>query len=87
MLPDFSGKTIRSIRDTIGQIKRGNDIVVASIHWGGNWGYEVPRDQREFAHLLIDEAGADVVHGHSSHHVKESKFIKKNLFSTAVATF
>jgi poly-gamma-glutamate synthesis protein (capsule biosynthesis protein) len=24
----------------------------------------------EFAHKLIDEAGVDVIHGHSSHHVK-----------------
>ena len=79
MLLDFSEKTIRGIRDTIGQIKRGNDIVVASIHWGGNWGYEVPRDQREFAHLLIDEAGADVVHGHSSHHVKGIEVYKEKL--------
>ncbi|MEO6562748.1 MAG: CapA family protein, partial [Nitrosospira sp.] len=79
ILPDFSGKTIRSIRDTIGQIKRGHDTVVASIHWGGNWGYEVPRDQREFAHLLIDEAGADVVHGHSSHHVKGIEVYKEKL--------
>jgi poly-gamma-glutamate synthesis protein (capsule biosynthesis protein) len=42
---------------------------VASIHWGGNWGYDVPRAQREFARTLID-LGADVVHGHSSHHPK-----------------
>jgi len=30
----------------------------------------VPREQRAFAHALIDEAGVDVVHGHSSHHPK-----------------
>jgi poly-gamma-glutamate synthesis protein (capsule biosynthesis protein) len=41
-----------------------------SIHWGGNWGYEVPGEQREFAHQLIDKAGIDVIHGHSSHHPK-----------------
>ena len=52
---------------------------MASIHWGGNWGYEVPRDQQEFAHLLIDEAGADVVHGHSSHHVKGIEVYKEKL--------
>jgi poly-gamma-glutamate synthesis protein (capsule biosynthesis protein) len=41
---------------------------VISIHWGGNWGYSIPRQQREFAHRLIDAGAADVVHGHSSHH-------------------
>lgn len=49
--------------------KRPGDIVIASIHWGANWGYEVPPHQRRFARSLI-EAGADVVHGHSSHHPK-----------------
>ena len=37
---------------------------------GTNWGYAVPEAQREFAHRLIDTAGVDVVHGHSSHHPK-----------------
>jgi len=37
--------------------------VVASIHWGDNWGYEI-------AHNLIDHAGVDIIHGHSSHHAK-----------------
>ncbi len=46
------------------------DLVVVSIHWGGNWGYGIPEKHRRFAHALIDEAGADVVHGHSSHHAK-----------------
>ncbi|HEX6198965.1 MAG TPA: CapA family protein, partial [Thermoanaerobaculia bacterium] len=46
------------------------DLVVASIHQGGNWGYEVPPAERHLAHALIDRAGVDVVHGHSSHHVK-----------------
>lgn len=51
-------------------LKRPGDVVIASIHWGGNWGYEVPPEQRRFAHALIDRAGVDVVHGHSSHHAK-----------------
>jgi len=43
-------------------------VVVASIHWGGNWGYAVPAAHRDFAHGLIDQCEVDVVHGHSSHH-------------------
>ena len=46
------------------------DIVVVSIHWGGNWGYEIPLAQRRFAERLIDLGAADIVHGHSSHHAK-----------------
>ena len=43
---------------------------MASLHWGGNWGYTIPPHQTRFAHHLIDMAGVDVVHGHSSHHAK-----------------
>jgi poly-gamma-glutamate synthesis protein (capsule biosynthesis protein) len=59
----------RYATDRIRSQKAPGDVMVASIHWGRNWGYGVPRDQREFAGRLI-EAGADVVHGHSSHHTK-----------------
>ncbi|MCJ1676062.1 CapA family protein [Streptomyces sp. APSN-46.1] len=48
-------------------VKRPGDLTVVSVHWGSNWGYGVPRDQVRCAHALID-GGADVVHGHSSHH-------------------
>lgn len=45
-----------------------DDVVVASIHWGPNWGYGITRDHRQFAQALITDAGVNVVHGHSSHH-------------------
>lgn len=70
LLKDLSNMTVRYIEERVGTVKRHGDIVIASIHWGGNWGYNVPREPREFAHKLIDEAGVDVIHGHSSHHVK-----------------
>jgi poly-gamma-glutamate synthesis protein (capsule biosynthesis protein) len=50
--------------------RRVGDIVVLSIHWGGNWGYRMHEVTRRFAHALIDRAGVDVIHGHSSHHVR-----------------
>jgi poly-gamma-glutamate capsule biosynthesis protein CapA/YwtB (metallophosphatase superfamily) len=49
------------------QHRRAGDVVVVSIHWGSNWGLEIPEEQVRFAHALID-GGVDVVHGHSSHH-------------------
>jgi poly-gamma-glutamate capsule biosynthesis protein CapA/YwtB (metallophosphatase superfamily) len=70
LLDDLSPSTVQSIADHIGKVKSGGGVVVASIHWGSNWGYAVPAAQREFAHRLIEEAGVDVVHGHSSHHFK-----------------
>ncbi len=69
-LADLSQKTVRQITAQVQKEKRERDIVVASIHWGDNWGYEIPDEQRDFGHQLIDEAGVDVIHGHSSHHPK-----------------
>ncbi len=70
LLPDLSEATLRSVARRVRDVKREGDIVVASIHWGANWGYDVPPRQRSFAHGLVDVAGVDVVHGHSSHHAK-----------------
>ena len=69
-LPDLSEASVGNIAEQVKRNTQPGDIVVASIHWGSNWGYHIPHDQREFAHALIDFAGIDVVHGHSSHHVK-----------------
>lgn len=68
LLPNLADQTVAAIADEIRQVKQPGDVVVASLHWGGNWGYAVPREHRRFAHRLIDEAAVDVVHGHSSHH-------------------
>lgn len=70
MIEDFSEEEVERIRELVGAVKNRGDIVVASIHWGGNWGYQVPDAHRAFAHRLIDSAGVDIIHGHSSHHVK-----------------
>lgn len=43
-------------------------MVIVSLHWGGNWGYQVPDGDVRFAHALIDTQVVDVAHGHSSHH-------------------
>ena len=44
-----------------------------------NWGYKITGAQKAFAHRLIDEAGMDVIHGHSSHHVKGIEVYKERL--------
>lgn len=69
LLQDFSDMTVEYIKKNVRKVRQQGDMVIASIHWGSNWGYEIPRKQTEFAHELIDTAAVDIVHGHSSHHV------------------
>lgn len=67
-LDSLSDRPIARIADAVREVKRPGDVVVASLHWGENWGYDIPRKHVEFARGLIDRAMVDVVHGHSSHH-------------------
>jgi poly-gamma-glutamate synthesis protein (capsule biosynthesis protein) len=69
-IDELSAAAARHIGTLVASARAARDLVVASVHWGSNWGYAIPRAEREFAHALIDTGGADVVHGHSSHHPK-----------------
>ncbi|MDO8458772.1 MAG: CapA family protein [Burkholderiaceae bacterium] len=68
LLPDLSDATARLLADDVARQRAPGDLVLISIHWGGNWGLDVPSAHRDFAHRLIDLGAADIVHGHSSHH-------------------
>jgi poly-gamma-glutamate capsule biosynthesis protein CapA/YwtB (metallophosphatase superfamily) len=74
----LSDETAYRVASEIQKNKQPGDISLVSIHWGGNWGYEVPKAETEFAHRLISE-GVDVVHGHSSHHPKAIEVYKDRL--------
>jgi poly-gamma-glutamate capsule biosynthesis protein CapA/YwtB (metallophosphatase superfamily) len=78
LLEDLSEETARRVASRMRRIKRPGDVTVASIHWGGNWGYEIPDEQIRFAHRLV-EGGVDLVHGHSSHHVKTIEVYRDRL--------
>jgi poly-gamma-glutamate capsule biosynthesis protein CapA/YwtB (metallophosphatase superfamily) len=78
LLPDLSNATADALLARVEGVKRAGDIAVASIHWGSNWGYEVPRSQISFAHRLLDGA-VDVVHGHSSHHPRPIEIYRSKL--------
>ncbi|HMK87932.1 MAG TPA: CapA family protein, partial [Steroidobacteraceae bacterium] len=78
-LADLSAATADDIGRQIAIDRRPGDLVVASIHWGGNWGYAIPQSEREFAHRLIDAGGCDLLHGHSSHHPKGIEIYRRKL--------
>lgn len=64
-------RRIARVAAAIGAVKRPGDFAIASIHWGDNWGFQVSRDQLAFARRAIEEAGVDLLHGHSSHHPRQ----------------
>ena len=78
LLDDLSDGTAARIADQMRHHQRPGDLLIASIHWGGNWGYDIPPEQITFAHRLIEE-GVAIVHGHSSHHVKAIEIFKNRL--------
>ena len=70
LLTELSDENAAEVVRQVTQVRRPGDIVIVSLHWGPNWGYDVPEEQKRFARKLIDDAGVSVVFGHSSHHAK-----------------
>lgn len=80
-LPDLSTHTLRRVAQRIRSRKRPGDLVVVSLHWGSNWDFGLHEEQTRFARDLIDEAGVDLIHGHSSHHVKALEVYRERLIA------
>ncbi len=78
-LRDLSSASIAKVGAWIARARQPADVIIVSIHWGPNWGYEVPYDQQRFARALIDDLGVSIVHGHSSHHPKAVEVYRNRL--------
>jgi poly-gamma-glutamate capsule biosynthesis protein CapA/YwtB (metallophosphatase superfamily) len=79
LLEDLSETSVQHIRKQVEAVKGKDDVALASIHWGSNWGYTISSEQRQFAHELIDSANIDVIHGHSSHHPRGMEVYRDKL--------
>ncbi len=78
LLDDLSEATAVRVASRMRQFQQPGDLLIASIHWGSNWGYDIPSEQIAFAHCLV-EKGIALVHGHSSHHVRAIEIFKGHL--------
>lgn len=67
-LDGLTPEVARALAARIAQDRQPEDLVVVSVHWGGNWGWRIPDAHRRFARALVAEGGVDLIHGHSSHH-------------------
>jgi poly-gamma-glutamate synthesis protein (capsule biosynthesis protein) len=79
LLPDLSEVSALQVTSQVTALRRPADLIVASIHWGSNWGYHIPDEQKVFARALIDQAGVSIVHGHSSHHPRAIEIYRDRL--------
>jgi poly-gamma-glutamate synthesis protein (capsule biosynthesis protein) len=79
LVPDLSQNTADRLAERIHASRQPGDLVVLSMHWGGNWGYPVAPDESQFTHALIDARAIDVFHGHSSHHPKAIEIYRDRL--------
>lgn len=77
-LPEVSEAGAGALLDAIRRKARPGDLIVVSVHWGSNWGYDVDPEHVAFAHRLIDD-GVHVVHGHSSHHPRPVEIYRDRL--------
>jgi poly-gamma-glutamate synthesis protein (capsule biosynthesis protein) len=78
LIGEISARGAQALARRIAAQRRPGDTVIVSLHWGANWGYAVGGGERAFAHALI-EAGADLVHGHSSHHARGFEVHRRRL--------
>lgn len=78
LLSGIDDATADGLAERVAAEKRPGDVAVISIHWGTNWGFDVPEAFVDFARRLIDR-GVDLVHGHSSHHVRPIEVYRDRL--------
>jgi poly-gamma-glutamate synthesis protein (capsule biosynthesis protein) len=78
VLGDLSNAAAARLLDRVARVARAGDVVIVSLHWGDNWGYEVSAAKVRFAHRLLD-AGVAIVHGHSSHHPRPIEIYRNKL--------
>jgi poly-gamma-glutamate capsule biosynthesis protein CapA/YwtB (metallophosphatase superfamily) len=86
-IPSLSPQAAAEVIESIKRQSRPEDLVIFSVHWGGNWGYSVPEEQIRFARMLIDSEAVDVVHGHSSHHVRPLEIYRGKLIVYGAGDF
>lgn len=79
LLPDLKEESALQVAAWVTRHRQPGDLIVISLHWGGNWGAEVPQPHRRFAQRLIELDAADLVHGHSSHHPRPVEIYRGKL--------
>jgi poly-gamma-glutamate synthesis protein (capsule biosynthesis protein) len=70
----------------VGAAARQADVVIVSIHWGGEYQAAPSRRQREIARVLA-EAGARVIVGHGPHVLQRVEWVGETLVAYSLGNF
>jgi poly-gamma-glutamate synthesis protein (capsule biosynthesis protein) len=86
--PGVADRRVDDIRRDVEQIRRENsaEYIVVNLHWGEEKADTPDRDQREFAHAVID-AGADVIIGHHPHVLQGIERYKSGVIVYSLGNF
>ena len=69
-LIEAGDRGLDAVKQSVAGIKQPGDVLVASVHAGNNFGHGIEPAERDVFRHLIDDSGFDLIHCHSSHHVK-----------------
>eukprot|EP01013_Petalomonas_cantuscygni_P025554 TRINITY_DN47555_c0_g1_i1.p1 TRINITY_DN47555_c0_g1~~TRINITY_DN47555_c0_g1_i1.p1 ORF type:complete len:402 (+),score=42.30 TRINITY_DN47555_c0_g1_i1:220-1425(+) len=75
----FGAADVAALKKRVAAVKRAGDVAVLSVHWGSNWDLGVSTRHREFARRVVTECDIDLVHGHSSHHIRPVEVVAGRL--------
>eukprot|EP01080_Neovahlkampfia_damariscottae_P003043 gene3043-5053_t len=83
---DIENENFSEVIDIVSKSKQQNDIIIFSIHWGPNYSWEPSMKIQKLAHALID-AGVDIIHGHSAHHVQRIELYNQGIILYSLGDF
>lgn len=85
-IPGIAPLIMEEIKKDIQKAKEKADIVIISLHWGGEYQDHPKNEQREIAHQLID-AGANVILGHHPHTIQGLEWYQGGLIAYSLGNF
>ncbi|NMC36346.1 CapA family protein [Candidatus Beckwithbacteria bacterium] len=83
---DISLAEPQKIRKEITQTKTKADVIIVTFHWGTEYTTQITDNQRQLAHLAIDN-GADLIIGNHPHWVQPLEIYKGKLITYAHGNF
>lgn len=84
--PGISHFDIPGIKKAISELKKSNDIVVVSLHWGEEYKINSNDVQKDLARALV-EVGADLIVGHHPHVVQEIERSQNSWIAYSLGNF